>query len=262
VRTEQKKNDEQPTSLIAEKSVPNPVSSPASTPNTTIAVTENGPSTPLNLVTESDAASYGAKQQGSAQPNNPEPAKPVLDEKSTKTTLAKNMSGSLGDLSISALKKSTASNASVVHEKPIEAATEKPDERAIPENITTENQPPVSREQLLIYWRGFAQRAKEEGKLSLFATLTNHDPELVGEQITFNVDNAVQQHDMDECRQDLVDHLCAGFKRTGMRLQINKIERDEKQEAYTPQEKYKRMAEKNPNIEKLRQQFDLDIDFG
>lgn len=252
VRTEQKKNDEQPASISSQNLSANPPQPPhlvpvTSKPIESINVSED------NILTESQSAQYS---------NKPEKTElPTPETKSTKTTLAKNIAGGLGDLSISGLKKTTLAPTPHEQQEPAESSAKTSAVfQPIAENITEVK--PVTREQLMVYWRGFADVAKTSGKLSLYATLTNHEPELDGEQISFNVDNAVQEHDMNECRQDLVDHLSSGLKRNGLRLQINKIERNDRQEAYTPQEKYKRMAEKNPNIEKLRQQFDLDIDFG
>ncbi len=42
-------------------------------------------------------------------------------------------------------------------------------------------------------------------------------------------------------------------------LNISVNETAEKQYAYTPQEKYEKLKEKNPLIEKLRKEFDLDV---
>jgi hypothetical protein len=44
-------------------------------------------------------------------------------------------------------------------------------------------------------------------------------------------------------------------------LNINVTEQTAGQKAYTPQEKFAKMAEKNPELKKMKDQLGLEIDF-
>ena len=111
-------------------------------------------------------------------------------------------------------------------------------------------------------WSNYARPMQSSGKMNLYSTLTSRKPILKESgQIELVVENKVQEELMNEEKTDLLGFLRKELKNYGIQLVItlNKLEGEKK--IYTSQDKYKRMAEKNPAITKLKQQFDLDIDF-
>ena len=57
----------------------------------------------------------------------------------------------------------------------------------------------------------------------------------------------------------LMSYLKQKLQNTEVRLIINVNEQSAKKYAFTPIEKYNKLKEKNPLIEKLRSTFDLDV---
>lgn len=110
-------------------------------------------------------------------------------------------------------------------------------------------------------WNIYANKIQQKGKYNLFSTLTFRKPKLADSfQIEFIVENKVQEEAIEQEKPELLGFLRSQLNnyRISLKTIINTIESERK--LYTAGDKYKRMAEKNPSIAKLKQQFDLDID--
>jgi hypothetical protein len=93
--------------------------------------------------------------------------------------------------------------------------------------------------------------------------LTKKIPELKEEfKLLLTLDNKVLEREMKDRMQELHSHLRSILK-NDMILLMTKVATVEQQdkEAYFPDEIYKKMVEKNPEIKNLRDQLDLEIDF-
>jgi DNA polymerase-3 subunit gamma/tau len=72
----------------------------------------------------------------------------------------------------------------------------------------------------------------------------------------------VQEEDIRETRNELLSYLKDKLNNSFIDLNVVMTEKaPESERAYTTRDKFKKMAEKNPDLEKLRQQFDLDLDY-
>jgi DNA polymerase-3 subunit gamma/tau len=60
-------------------------------------------------------------------------------------------------------------------------------------------------------------------------------------------------------RPKLMNFLREKLNNYGIAILVHLNEAVEKKFAYTPDEKYKKLKEKNPLLEKLRQAFELDL---
>ncbi|HXC05005.1 MAG TPA: hypothetical protein VNZ86_09660, partial [Bacteroidia bacterium] len=111
-------------------------------------------------------------------------------------------------------------------------------------------------------WQIYAGIQKTNNKPNYAVTLSSRKPRL-GENnmIEFTVDNASQAEFLQNDKQELLSFLRKELSNYDLQINIlvNKIEGERK--LYTAQDKFKHMAEKNPALAKLRQQFDLDVDF-
>lgn len=81
-------------------------------------------------------------------------------------------------------------------------------------------------------------------------------------RLELTLDNKVLEREMREKMQELHMHLRAALKNDMVRMdtRVAAVEEQDK-EAYFPDEIYKKMVEKNPEINKMRDQLDLEIDF-
>lgn len=110
-------------------------------------------------------------------------------------------------------------------------------------------------------WNLYAKEIQQKGKINLYSTLSFRKP-LLKENFTieFTIENKVQQEVLEQERLDLLSFLRKQLNNYSINLKtmINTVESERK--PYTTGDKFKRMAEKNPAINKLKQLFDLDID--
>jgi DNA polymerase-3 subunit gamma/tau len=117
-------------------------------------------------------------------------------------------------------------------------------------------------EQLERCWMQYAAIQKENSKPNYAVTLSAKKLVLKDTtQIEFTVDNKTQEEFINNDKQDLLGYLRKELSNYDIQLTVTVITNDNDRKVYTPQDKFKRMAEKNPAITKLRQQFDLDVDY-
>jgi hypothetical protein len=94
----------------------------------------------------------------------------------------------------------------------------------------------------------------------IFAGMTSRKPVLNKDySIDLLVDNKSQKEEIMLARTDLHDFLRKRLLNGAIEINI-KVNKDQKQrKAYTDEEKFKEMAEKNPDVLKLKEQLDLDF---
>lgn len=119
-----------------------------------------------------------------------------------------------------------------------------------------------TQQQLTDVWLRYTTKIKNTNPY-ISASLSGRLPILQEEFILeWQVDNAsLQERFEKEEKLNLVEFLREELQNYTIQLTVVlNVEMGEKK-LYTSQDKYKRMAEKNPAIQKFKQQFDLDIDY-
>ncbi len=119
-----------------------------------------------------------------------------------------------------------------------------------------------TKEQLLEAWHRYAAKMKDTHKMNLFTTMNLREPH-VNENFTieFEIDNKVQEEQLLTEKTDLLGFLRGELQNSDIGLSLIITQKTEGKKLYTSQEKFKHLAEKNPSLLKLKQQFDLDIDY-
>lgn len=113
---------------------------------------------------------------------------------------------------------------------------------------------------LLKTWGDYAKARKQEGKSSLHATLVANDPAIAGPQaVTFTIVNKVQENYMREEKPVLLGHLRREMGIPGLELEVVKQEAKDLKPRFTAKDRFNIMAEKNPELLKLREDLDLDL---
>ncbi|MBL0343462.1 MAG: hypothetical protein IPP71_22965 [Bacteroidetes bacterium] len=109
----------------------------------------------------------------------------------------------------------------------------------------------------------FAKKVLSEGRRQFAACLNKHPAMLIDSYIIeIPVDNPIQSNDIQENKIELLMWLKSQLKNTKIEIRPRVVAENElKETAYTPAEKFSKMAEKNPDLNQLRQQFDLELDF-
>lgn len=110
-------------------------------------------------------------------------------------------------------------------------------------------------------WNAYSEQQREQGNISFYETLKGRKPKRSGKVITFEIDNKVQQNYFQENKSDLMDFLRARLQNYSLSFSVVLSKGSETQTAYSPTEKFQKLAEKNPELIKLKQRFNLDLDF-
>ncbi len=166
------------------------------------------------------------------------------------------------------IKPNTASNTAVysgISVKAMMADTAKPELKTTDESLSVvqedEVQIEITQQALASYWMEYMQIIQESSP-SLYATLSKNLPVLYENIIAISVDNKVQEAELKQKKGELLEFM---RMKTGMyALQIetqvlaSEIQNDI---AYTDHDKYKKMAEKNPDLNKLKDELNLEIEF-
>ncbi len=118
-------------------------------------------------------------------------------------------------------------------------------------------------EQLLQKWEALIQKIKEEAKEGssiVLAAMNSRKPILQEDyKIELLVDNKSQLEEMKLARTDIHEFLRKQLRNGAIEL-LFKVNKEEKlRKAYTDEEKFAKMAEKNPLLHKLRSELDLDF---
>lgn len=117
-----------------------------------------------------------------------------------------------------------------------------------------------SPEQLEDAWQEVTEQYKTDKNLLI--TFTKHKPSRAGDKmIDFIVDNKIQKKEMEDRLTEFLPPLRQKLNNFHLQLNIKVTEQTTGQKAYTPQEKFAQMAEKNPELKKMKDQLGLEIDF-
>jgi DNA polymerase-3 subunit gamma/tau len=125
--------------------------------------------------------------------------------------------------------------------------------------VAEENDEKFTDTQLQAAWDEYIQRIKNKGAKILASIMESDMPKLNGKIITIELPNETMKNDMQRGQNQLMAFLKKKLQNTLITLEINVNEQAAKKFAFTDIEKYNKLKEKNPLIEKLRTTFDLDI---
>ena len=212
-------------SSSATETIPAPQLTKTSVPNNTdVSIAVSEPDTKVEEIIEA-----------SSESKNMEPAK-------IKISLAEKR---VSALSISSLK------AKKFHEQNRKDDTL--DESQLPKEAFTE-------EVMQQHWADFVQKLDDEGRKILASNLHADVPKLRNETtIWIEMPNASMKKEIEREQYDLMEYLKSKLKNYFITLQITVNEATAKKFAFTPEEKYQKLREKNSAIDLLRREFDLDL---
>lgn len=119
-----------------------------------------------------------------------------------------------------------------------------------------------TQEALETTWDVYANGLKAKGKTNLATALLSKRPVLVnGSSIEFTINNKALEESINEDKMNFLGFLRKELNNYSIQLNLIMSLAEEKTNLYTATDRYKHLAEKNPNINKLRQIFDLDVEF-
>ncbi len=127
-------------------------------------------------------------------------------------------------------------------------------------NIVAENKI-LSREELIKHWNFFAENI-QESRPNLYFALSQSEPEINEKNVIgFTVQNSLQEQEIEKIKHNLLQYLRENAGGVNCKLSITLVTETKEAKLYTPKDKYLFMSEKNPILNALRANLDLDIDF-
>ena len=133
-----------------------------------------------------------------------------------------------------------------------ELVANQPDQKNLPSEVFTE-------EAMLAAWKEYTQKMSDEGNFNLHSHLSMGVPILEGSLLHLQFPNNTIKTEVERARHKLLGFLRATLNNYDIDLSIEVNEAEVKRYAYTPKEKFEKLKEKNPLIDKLRKEFDLEI---
>ena len=127
--------------------------------------------------------------------------------------------------------------------------------------IDVENLPqePFTEEQFLNAWNAYIAQLHKKGEKIMASILEMGEPKVAKTDIQLEFPNETLKVELERAQHPLMEFLRKTLKNYSLKLDITVNEEISKKYAFTTQEKYEKLKEKNPNIEVLRKTFGLDI---
>ncbi|QOD61044.1 DNA polymerase III subunit gamma/tau [Polaribacter haliotis] len=130
----------------------------------------------------------------------------------------------------------------------------------VEENFDNHPKDIFTEKQLQGFWKEYTTFLIKKGERSMASIVGTDVPKLNDAfKISFTVPNKLMQDQFLKGRPKLLKFLREKLNNYGIDIQTILNETVEKKFAYTPQEKYNKLKEKNPLLDKLRQTFELDL---
>lgn len=114
-------------------------------------------------------------------------------------------------------------------------------------------------EEMQAAWQEFSEELNEKGGKILASIMQTDTPALIGKNICVELPNETMKLELEKTQYHLLGFLKERLQNTHIQLKITINEKAEKKFAFTSIEKFEKLRDKNPLIEKLRSTFDLDV---
>ncbi len=171
---------------------------------------------------------------------------PVTQEKKVSIPIAEKKGEKVSGLSLSSIRAKKMYEAQ-------RKAREARDQKELPEDVVTE-------EALSQHWEAFIARMEKKGRKILASSLATDSPKLQKDHIIcIELPNSTMKKEVEREQQELLGYLRKALNNYKLLLRITVNEEVARQYAFTPEEKYQKLREKNPAIDLLRDTFDLDL---
>lgn len=177
----------------------------------------------------------------------PSPNEPVVEE-TTKPNIA------IPTISNSEPKVSAFSLASIKQKKELAEA-----QKLVTKEVIQYPTEPFNETDMLLQWNKFALKLEEKGQMIMHSLMLINDPKLDGAKITHELPNEGTRLEFERTKNEVLGYLRGMLHNHDIEIELVVNEKMENKRAFTPQDKFNRLNEINPNLELLRKTFDLDV---
>jgi len=114
-------------------------------------------------------------------------------------------------------------------------------------------------EQFIASWNSYIKQLHKKGEKIMASILEMDTPKLKGTDVHLAYPNETLKIELERAQYPLMEYIKKTLRNFDLKLVITVNEEIAKKYAFTAEDKYEKLKEKNPNIELLRQTFGLDI---
>jgi DNA polymerase-3 subunit gamma/tau len=111
----------------------------------------------------------------------------------------------------------------------------------------------------IVYWKKYIEVLNKQKEKMLASILASAEPVLNKTTIKVVYANAMMMEEVRKNQTPILNYLREKLKNYALTFDLQYNEDTEKSFVYTPQEKYDKLLEINPQLSKFRKNFDLDI---
>ncbi|SDS29334.1 DNA polymerase-3 subunit gamma/tau [Formosa sp. Hel1_31_208] len=108
-------------------------------------------------------------------------------------------------------------------------------------------------------WDSYIKQLHKKGEKIMASILEMSDPSIRGTDILLEFPNDTLKIELERAQHPLMEYLRKTLKNYKLKLEINVNEEISRKYAFTAQEKYEKLKEKNPTIALLKKTFGLDL---
>jgi hypothetical protein len=132
-------------------------------------------------------------------------------------------------------------------------------QKSIADENSTEKLPitPFTKAEMLSFWYKYAQQLGAQGYKIMESLLRINEPQLNGDKITHELPNHGSKIEFESEINLLINYLRTNLNNSNLEIEIVVNESIEKKHTYTTMEKYEKLKNINPNIEQLKNNFEL-----
>ncbi len=112
---------------------------------------------------------------------------------------------------------------------------------------------------MVLAWKAYGKLQDKKGERIVGSMFAMNTPTLDGINLCIELPNESMKLDLENAQAGLLQYLYNKLNNYSIGLKIKVNEDISKKYAFTPQDKYEKLREKNPLLDKLRSSFDLDI---
>lgn len=132
-------------------------------------------------------------------------------------------------------------------------------QKAEQRNSKLENNEPFTETQVLAAWDDYAKYLKRHGNHNLASILGAEMPVLKEKTLFIEMPTETMKLELERAQSGLMAYIRKQVKNDKIALNIEVNETAAKKYVFTTREKFEKLKEKNPLLEKLRKTFDLDV---
>lgn len=118
---------------------------------------------------------------------------------------------------------------------------------------------PYSETQVMAAWDDYRKFLKKHGNHNLASIIGAEMPILRGDILSIEMPTDTMKLELERAKGPLLAYIRKRIKNTNLDLHIEVNETSEKKYVFTTREKFDKLKEINPLLEKLRKTFDLDV---